>query len=139
MTTTPATSNFLALGGKATIWTVKPVTSNYYFWVFQLMLSFWISKPVLSTMKLYFYKSLMTLFHRFLRIVLKKCVQYIKRSNCIVSHKKIEPKTFSSNINTSKTLPKNCRNLSTSLKCFACIHYYWKKFLVQSLYTFHTL
>ena len=35
---------------------------------------------------------------------------------------------FFSDINTGKTLPKNCRNLSTSLKCFACIYYHWKKF-----------
>ena len=41
-----------------------------------------------------------------------KCAQCIKRSNCVVSHKEIEPKTFFSNINTGKTLPKNCRNLS---------------------------
>ena len=33
---------------------------------------------------------------------------------------------FFNDINTGKTLPKNCRNLSTSLKCFACIYYHWK-------------
>ena len=43
-------------------------------------------------------------------------------------------KLFFSDINTGKTLPKNCQNLSTSLKCFACIYYHWKKFLVQSVY-----
>ena len=31
-------------------------------------------------------------------------------------------------------MPKNCRNLSTSLKCFACIYYHSKKFLVESVY-----
>ena len=48
---------------------------------------------------------------------------------CIVSHKEIELKKFS-----GKTLLKNCRNLSTSLKCFACFYYHWKKNWVQSLY-----
>jgi hypothetical protein len=61
-------------------------------------------------------------------------VQCIKISNCVVSHKEIEPKKNFSDINTGKTLPKNCWNLSTSLKCFACIYYHWKKFLVQSVY-----
>ena len=46
----------------------------------------------------------------------------------------MKQKLFFSDINTGKTLPKNCRNLSTSLKCFACIYYHWKKFLVQSVY-----
>ena len=41
---------------------------------------------------------------------------------------------FFSNIDTGKTLPKNWRNLSTGLKCFACIYYHLKKFLVQSVY-----
>jgi hypothetical protein len=55
---------------------------------------------------------------------------------CAVSFhiKRLNQKLFFSNINTDKTLTKNCRNLSTSLKCFACIHYHWKKFLVQSVF-----
>ena len=44
-------------------------------------------------------------------------------------------KIFFSDINTVKRMPKkNCWNLPTSLKCFACIYYHWKKNYVQSLY-----
>jgi hypothetical protein len=48
--------------------------------------------------------------------------------------RRLNQKLFFSDNNTGKTLPKNCWNLSTSLKCFACIYYHWKKFFVQSVY-----
>ena len=60
-------------------------------------------------------------------------VLFLFYASCFVSHKRIEPKQNFSDINI-KTLPKNCRNLSISLKCFDCIYYHWKKNSVQSFY-----
>ena len=47
--------------------------------------------------------------------------------------KRLNPKLFSAILILAKHCPKNWWNLSTSLKCFACIYYHWKK-LVQSFY-----
>ena len=47
--------------------------------------------------------------------------------------KRLNQTLFFSDINTGKTLSKTVET-STSLKCFACIYYHWKKVLVQSLY-----
>ena len=46
------------------------------------------------------------IFKLCLRFHSLKCAQCIKSSNCVVSHKEIEPKTFFSDINNGKTLPK---------------------------------
>ena len=88
--------------------------------------------------------------HNELKIFLKlHCYFYAtafshQRSKVCAMYKKIKLRCFTwrdstqnfffSNIDTGKTLPKNWRNLSTGLKCFACIYYHLKKFLVQSVY-----
>ena len=54
-----------------------------------------------------------------------ECAQGVKRASSFDSHKQIKPKLFVQwNYYRQNIAKKNCRNFSTCLKCFACIHYH---------------
>ena len=65
---------------------------------------------------------------------LLKCAQCIKRSNCVVSHKEIEPKTFFSVINIDKTLPKTDETSQPPLDVLPVFNITEKTDLVQFVY-----